>query len=200
MDRLHEEIQSDGIRSMLSRHFGGKLRLITSQRLIAGSGKLRLNKLARGHIIFNDENPRRSVSSCFGYGRPGGLIQSGFNMGKSKIKACTLTGLALDFQLASVEFDEPGTDGKAQARAFGSSARLCQANERLENPLLLFEGDTRAIVAHFHFNFVIHLTGGEINASTFGGELDGVADKVHEHLFEAHGVGTKMQTRLDVLK
>jgi ribosomal protein S14 len=185
---------------MLRSHFGGPLRLFTSQCLIAGSGKLRLNKLPRGHIIFNDENPRRSVSSCFGCGRPGGLIRSGFNMEKGKIKARAVAGLALDFQLASVQFDEPGTDGKAQARAFGSSARLCQANERLENPLLLFEGDTSAIVANFHSNFVIHLTGGEINASTFGGELDGVADKVHKHLFEAHGVGTKMQTRLDVLK
>ena len=69
---------------------------------------------------------------------------------------------------------------------------LRQAKERFEDPLLLFGWNSRAIVAHFHPDLVIHLTGGQLDPATFRCELDRVAGKIHEHLLKSRSVGVNM--------
>ena len=77
---------------------------------------------------------------------------------------------------------------------------MCQAKERFEDPLLLFGWNSGAIVAHFHPDLVLQLTGGQLNPATRWCELDRVASKIHEHLLKSHSVGVNMQITLDLLE
>ncbi len=96
MDRLHEKVQSDGIRLVFSRHFRGAFRLVTSQGVIAGRRELRLDELPRRRIVLNDKNPWGFAGSGCGYGRVRGFIRSDSSKGKRKIEAGTFAGLAFD--------------------------------------------------------------------------------------------------------
>src|ERR1700688_5021501 len=102
MDRLHEKIQSDGIRLMFSRHFSGMFRLITSQGLITRGRELRLDKLTRRRIVLNDKNPWGFSRSGYRYGCLGSRIRRGCKEGQGKMEASSIAGLALDLQFTPV--------------------------------------------------------------------------------------------------
>src|SRR5712692_9467142 len=199
VDRLHEKVQSDGIRLVFSRHFRGAFRLVTSQSLITRRCELRLDKLPRRRVVFDDENPRSPAGSGCRYGRLGGLIRSDGKEGQGKMEASALAGLALNLQFASVQFDEARSDGKSQAGTFRGAACLRQAIERFEDPPLFFGGNSRAIVAHFQLDLAPHLTRNQFDSARFGSELDRIADQIHEDLLESSCVGANIQTGLNLL-
>src|SRR6267378_7888745 len=111
MDRLHEEIQSDGIRLVLRRHSQGAFRPSTYQSLVTRRSKLRLDELPRHRIVFNDKNPRGFACPRNGSGRLSGLIRSDGNEGERKIETGALAGLAFDPQFAAMQLDEARRDG-----------------------------------------------------------------------------------------
>src|ERR1700693_3503819 len=115
------------------------------------------------------------------------------------MKASSIAGLALDLQLATMKFDEARSDGKSQAGAFRGAARLRQAIERFEDPLLFFGGNSRAIVTHFQSDLPSHLTRDQFDSASFGSELNRIADQIHEDLPESSRVGVNIQTRPGLL-
>src|SRR5207245_5234948 len=95
-----------------------KLRLITQHLLVAGSGKMRLDKLSRHGVILNHKYPRRLFRLCAGLADSGaGLSQSrGSRQGEKE--ATSLARLALEAELPALQFNQAPGDGQAQTRTF----------------------------------------------------------------------------------
>src|SRR5882762_2288277 len=105
MDRLHEEIQSDGIRLVLRRHSQGAFRPSTYQSLVTRRSELRLDELPRHRIVFNDKNSRGFACPRNGSRRMWELIGSDGNEGKREIETGALAELAFDLQFAAMQLD-----------------------------------------------------------------------------------------------
>src|SRR5207245_2260579 len=117
-------------------------RLITQHHLVAGSGKMRLDKLSRHGVILNHKNPRRLFRLCTGLADSGaGLSQSrGSRQGEKE--ATSLARLALETELAALQFNQALGDGQAQARTFCGLTGLRETVEGVKDALLILGGNS----------------------------------------------------------
>src|SRR5207245_11257677 len=99
---LHQQVQGDCVGLELRHDLRGTIRLITQHHLVAGSGKMRLDKLSRHGVILNHKNPRRLFRLCTGLADSGaGLSQSrGSRQGEKE--ATSLARLALEAELPAL--------------------------------------------------------------------------------------------------
>ena len=150
---------------------------------------MRLDKLSRHGVILNHKNPRRLFRLCTGLADSGaGLSQSrGSRQGEKE--ATSLARLALETELAALQFNQALGDGQAQARTFCGLTGLRETVEGVKDALLLLGGNSRPGIAHLHSDLAVRLVSYQFDAAACGREFDGVANQVHEHLLESRGVG-----------
>src|SRR5207245_9015991 len=104
--RFHQYVQGDCAGLELRRHLRGAARFIAQHHLVAGSGKMRLDELSRHRVILNDKNPRWffCLSRELAFLRPA-LWNSRSNR-QTEMKATSLAWLALEPELAAMQFDQ----------------------------------------------------------------------------------------------
>src|SRR3989441_10436887 len=141
--RLHQYFQGDCVGLALRHDLHGAARLITQHHLVAGSGKMRLDKLSCHGVILNDKNPRcllrLSPERAFLWGH---WWNSG-SYRQTKMEAASLAGLTIHGQATSLQLQEASRYRQTQAHAFGGLSRFPQLVEDLEDALLFLGRNPR---------------------------------------------------------
>src|SRR6267143_3506970 len=104
--------------------------------------------------------------------------------GKRKIKTTALADFAIQSELTAVQFDQAMSDCEAKTRAFGFLTGFAKAIEGFEDALLFGGRNAGPIVAYFDANAAAGQVRAEFDAAVLWGELDSVAEEVHQHLLE----------------
>src|SRR5207244_6249366 len=100
----------------------GTVRLITQHHLVAGSGKMHLDKLSRHRVILNHKNPRRLLRLCTGLADSGAGLSQNRGSRQGEKEATSLARLALEAELAALQFDQAPGD-RSEERRVGKERR-----------------------------------------------------------------------------
>ena len=165
-------------------------------------GDLLAQELDGQHLVeigvFDDQHRQSLQLGGLGGRLPGfGLWQSSQGVGEAEAEGSAAPGLAFHPDMAALLFDQLFGDGQAEAgAAVGFFTVGIGLLETLEDVRQLIGRNADAGVAHREFEGGLSLVFlhqmHPYADRTFRGELDGVADQVHQDLVEAGGVANEM--------
>src|SRR5688572_30326906 len=115
-------------------------------------------------------------------------------------KCASLTRRAFEADRATMQLDEPLSQGKSQTCAFGfPQAIATHLTELFEHERLVFRGDADPGVLHRHFHSAVLALGAHVDAPAIGREFHGVREEIEHDLLELALVALEgAKLRIDV--
>src|SRR5690349_22338129 len=123
--------------------------------MVASRSKLGVNEMGGGAIILNHQNSPWPEGSRRSFRFAAGCFLDRDGNREKEIETASLSCLTIKTQLSAVQFDKALGDGQAKPSPFCHFAGIPEPVKGLEDPRLLFIGNARAVVPHFHANTAV---------------------------------------------
>src|SRR5690242_6375196 len=149
-------------------------------------------------IVFDNQDLRWLVQGLRRRHRLGSGHTAGNGAWQGEMKATALPRFALETKASPLQVNQALRNGETQPRPFRTFAGLPQTVKGVKYSLLFFFWNAWPVVAHAHLNVAVRLFCRDFNTSAFRGEFDGIADQIHQNLFEPGRVRVDSQSALNL--